>query len=107
MVPPPSAYGRCIAKRPIGYMKKVARPAETEKVRRWNGVEANANELDGFRVWVVWGLTAPPERAADPDQFPPGGPGNDLAVTIAAGNDPEFAKADDDHRWVMLVEGDE
>jgi hypothetical protein len=85
----------------------VTRPVESDKVRRWSGVLAAANELDEFRVWVVWGLAAPPEQAADPDQYPPGAPGNDLAVIIASENDPEFAQADDDHRWVMLVEGDE
>jgi hypothetical protein len=89
----------------------MARPAETDKVRRWNGVVANANDLENFRVWVVWGLAAPPDHGAeeeeDTDVYPPGGPPTDLAVEIAAENDPEFAAADDDHRWVMLVEGDE
>ena len=86
----------------------MARPTESYKVRRWNGVVANANELDKFRVWVVWGLAAPPEHGAeDPDLYPPGGPPTDLACEIAADNDPEFAAANDDHRWVMLVEGDE
>jgi hypothetical protein len=87
----------------------MARPAETDKVRRWNGVVANANDLEKFRVWVVWGLAAPPEHGAeeDSDLYPPGGAATDLAIEIAAENDPEFAAADDDHRWVMLVEGDE
>ena len=85
----------------------MARPAETDKVRRWNGVVANANDLEEFRVWVVWGLAAPPEHAAEPERYPPGGEPTDLAFEMAADNDPEFAAADDDHRWVMLVEGDE
>src|SRR5437764_6676054 len=85
----------------------MARRAETDKVRRWNGVVANANDLDEFRVWVVWGLAAPPEHGAEPERYPPGGPPTDVAIDIAADNDPEFAAADDDHRWVMLVEGDE
>jgi len=87
----------------------MARPAETDKVRRWNGVVANANDLEKFRVWVVWGLAAPPEHAAtdDPDLYPPGAPPTRLATEIAEENDAEFAAADDDHRWVMLVEGDE
>ena len=87
----------------------MARPAESDKVRRWNGVVANADELEKFRVWVVWGLAAPPEHAADddPDLYPPGAPPTDLAIEMAADSDPEFAAADDDHRWVMLVEGDE
>jgi hypothetical protein len=85
----------------------VTRPAETDKVRRWNGVVANANELDEFQVWVVWGLAAPPEIAADPERYPPGAEGNDLAITIASDADPEFAQADEFHRWIMLVEGDE
>ena len=87
----------------------MARLTETDKVRRWNGVVANANELENFRVWVVWGVAAPPEHGAedDPDLYPPGGPPTDIAIGIAAENDREFAAADDDHRWVMLVEGDE
>ncbi|HEV3354636.1 MAG TPA: hypothetical protein VG076_17030 [Acidimicrobiales bacterium] len=87
----------------------MARPAESDKVRRWNGVVANANDLEKFRVWVVWGLAAPPDHGAeeDADLYPPGGAATDLAIEIAAENDPEFAAADDDHRWVMLVEGDE
>jgi hypothetical protein len=87
----------------------MARPAETDKVRRWNGVVANANDLEKFRVWVVWGLAAPPEHGAeeDSDLYPPGGPATDIAIEIAAENDAEFAGADDDHRWIMLVEGDE
>ncbi len=78
-------------------------------MRRWNGVVANADDLETFRVWVVWGLGAPPDHGAeeDADRYPPGAPATDVAVGIAAANDPKFAKADDDHRWVMLVEGDE
>jgi hypothetical protein len=85
----------------------VSRPAESDKVRRWNGVVAHANELDEFQVWVVWGLAPPPEHAADPDLYPPGARATDIAVQMACDADPEFAAADDDHRWVMLVEGDE
>jgi hypothetical protein len=85
----------------------MTRPAETDKVRRWNGVVANANELEEYRVWVVWGLAAPPEHAAEPERYPDGEPANDIALTIASENDPAFAAADDDHRWIMLVEGDE
>src|SRR5437764_12089419 len=85
----------------------MARLTETDKVRRWNGVVANANDLESFRVWVVWGVAAPPEHGAedDPDLYPPGGPPTDIAIGIAAENDREFAAADDEHRWVMLVEG--
>jgi len=85
------------------------RQGHTEKLRRWNGVVADANDLETFRVWVVWGVAAPPEHGADDDPglYPPGAPPSDIAVDIAAGNDPAFAAADDDHRWVMLVEGDE
>jgi hypothetical protein len=85
----------------------MTRPAETDKVRRWHGVVANANDLDERRVWVVWGLAAPPEHAAEPERYPPGDAANDIAVEIASENDPDFAEADDDHRWIMLVEGDE
>jgi hypothetical protein len=88
----------------------MARHTESEKVRRWDGVVAVANDLDEERVWVVWGLAAPPEHAAAPDDdaIPEGGePANDIAVAIAAGADPDFAAADDDHRWIVLVTGDE
>ncbi|MCU1452807.1 MAG: hypothetical protein JWN46_953 [Acidimicrobiales bacterium] len=69
---------------------------------------ANADDLDERRIWVVWGLAAPPEIAAAPDdQYPPGRPANDLALRIAAEHDPEFAAADEWHRWAELVEGDE
>jgi hypothetical protein len=86
----------------------MTRRAESSKVRRWNGVVANANELEEYRVWVVWGLAAPPEIAAEPDdRYPPGAPAPDLAVRMAEQADPEFAAADDLHRWIMLVEGDE
>jgi hypothetical protein len=70
---------------------------------------ANADELDEYRVWVVWGLAAPPEYAAEPDdRYPEGGvPAPDLAVHMAENADPEFAAADDLHRWIMLVVGDE
>jgi hypothetical protein len=76
-------------------------------VRAWNGVVANADDLDERRVWVVWGLAAPPEIAAVPDIYPKGKPANDIATAIASGNDPDFAAADESHRWIMMVEGDE
>src|SRR4051794_401713 len=87
----------------------MARPVETDKVRRWDGVTAAANEIGEFRVWVVWGVTTPPEHAAvvDEDHFPPGAAGNDIATALASQSDPEFADADDDYRWVMIVEGSE
>jgi hypothetical protein len=85
----------------------MARPAETAKVRRWNGIIPNANELDEFRAWVVWGLAAPPEIAAEPERYPAGAPADDIALAIASSADPEFAAADEWHRWIMLVQGDE
>jgi hypothetical protein len=52
--------------------------------------------------WVVWGLTAPPGRARDD-----GIPAPALAVKMAELADPEFAAADDHHRWIILLEGNE
>jgi hypothetical protein len=85
----------------------MTRRAEAKGVRPWNGVVAHRNDLDERRVWVVWGLAAPPEIAAVPDEYPKGRPATDLAVTIASERDPEFAAADQRHRWIMMVEGDE
>jgi hypothetical protein len=85
----------------------MTRRAESPKVRRWNGVVANANDVQEAGVWVVWGVAAPPEHAAVPEVYPDGEPAPDIAIAIAADNDPEFAAADDDHRWAMLVEGKE
>jgi hypothetical protein len=89
------------------------RRAEASGVRRWDGDVAAANDLDEVRTWVVWGLgadPATPERAAAPaeaDDEPIGRPGNDIAVTIAAGNDEEWAAAPEFDRWVVLIDADE
>ena len=87
------------------------RRAEARGVRQWDGDVAAANELDEVRTWVVWGLGADPsvpERAAAPeDEEPQGRPGTDIAGTIAADNDAEWAAADEMDRWVVLVDADE
>lgn len=91
----------------MGVASVMARPAESSNVRPWDGVVASADDLDERRVWVVWGLAAPPEYAAVPDIYPRGSPANDLAIQMASERDPEFAAADELHRWIMLVQGDE
>jgi hypothetical protein len=87
------------------------RRAEAQDVRRWDGDVAAADDLDEVRTWVVWGVgadPATPERAAAPDDDEPRGrPGNDIARTIAAGNDPEWASAPEWDLWVVLLEADE
>jgi hypothetical protein len=85
----------------------MTRRAEARGVRPWSGVVAADDRLGEERLWVVWGLAAPPEIAAVPDVYPEGGPPTDVAIAIASTEDPEFAAADENHRWVMLVEGDE
>ena len=93
--------------RPSGYNGGMTRRAEARRVRPWHGVVAAADRNDEVRSWVVWGLAAPPEIAAVPDAYPEGAPANDIATAIAAAEDPEFAAADAQHRWAMLVQGDE
>jgi hypothetical protein len=87
------------------------RRAEARDVRQWDGDVAADNQLDEVRTWVVWGVgadPATPERAAAPDgEEPRGRPGNDLARTIAEGNDPEWAGAAEWDRWVILLDADE
>jgi hypothetical protein len=56
------------------------RRAEADDVRDWEGVVAEANELDEVRSWVVWGLGADKETAAEPERAErPGEPGTDIA----------------------------
>jgi hypothetical protein len=87
------------------------RRAEARDVRPWDGVVAADSDLDEVRTWVVWGVgadPATPERAASlEDEEPVGRPGNDIAATIAATNDPEWADAPDWDRWLILLEADE
>ena len=78
--------------------------------RAWDGVVAEANDLDEVRTWVVWGDGPTPEREADPRAIvtPPGmRPGNDIAEDIARGVDPGWAELSPDERWLALVELDE
>jgi hypothetical protein len=84
------------------------RRAEAEDVRAWDKGVAERNELDENRAWVVWGVGATDERAADPDRAAelPGEPGNDIATEIARERDPDW-NADDDASWVRVVEADE
>ena len=51
--------------------------------------------------WVVWGLTGADDAPDD------GMPAPALAVRMAELADPEFATADADDRWIVLVEGEE
>jgi hypothetical protein len=87
------------------------RRAEARDVRSWDGVVAAGNDLDEVRTWVVWGVganPATPERAAAPDdEEPRGRPGNDIARTIAAERDPEWANTPEWDLWVILLEADE
>jgi hypothetical protein len=87
------------------------RRAEARDVRQWDGEVAAANDLDEVRTWVVWGVgadPATPDRAAAPeDEEPRGRPGNDIARTIAAENDPEWASTPDWDGWVILLDADE
>src|SRR5205823_9009487 len=94
-----------------GRVKEVAmtnRRAEAEGVRDWDKGVAERNELDEHRAWVVWGVGATDERAADPDRAAelPGEPGNDIATEIARERDPDF-NPDADTSWVRVVEADE
>ncbi len=92
------------------------RRAEARGVRQWDHDVAAANELDEVRTWVVWGLGADPAtpgRAAapdvDPDEDEPetGRPANDIAASMAAERDPEWAGRPDYDRWAVLLEADE
>ncbi|MDQ4096925.1 MAG: hypothetical protein M3144_03515, partial [Actinomycetota bacterium] len=87
------------------------RRAEASDVRQWDGDVAARNDLDEVRTWVVWGVGADPstpDRAAAPeDEEPRGRPGNDIARTIAAENDPEWANTAEWDVWVILLDADE
>ncbi|HEX2274834.1 MAG TPA: hypothetical protein VHG90_13245 [Acidimicrobiales bacterium] len=91
------------------------RRAEAPGVRQWDHDVAAANELDEVRTWVVWGLGADPavpDRAAapevDPEDAPEAGrPANDIAWSMAAERDPEWASEPDYDRWVVLLDADE
>ncbi len=83
------------------------RRAEADDVRSWDRGVAEANELNEVRAWVVWGVGAPPERAAEPEEAEAraGEPGSDIAHQMAAERDPEWADSDD--AWVSIVRADE
>lgn len=87
------------------------RRAEAAGVRQWDGDVAAANDLDEVRTWVVWGMgadpSAPERAAAEEDQDVVGRPANDLAQTIAADSDPDWANTTDWDRWVILLDADE
>jgi hypothetical protein len=87
------------------------RRAEARDVRQWDGVVAAGNDMDEVRTWVVWGVGADPAtpgRAAAPDdEKPRGRPGNDIARTIAAERDPEWAGTPEWDLWVVLLDADE
>ena len=84
------------------------RKAEAPGVRPWDGVVAEANELDDVRHWVVWGTGPPPERAAERERAErPGEPGNDIAWTIARRQDSEWSEGDDPANWVVILEAKE
>jgi hypothetical protein len=84
------------------------RPAESPRARAWNRDVANENELTEVRPWVIWGETAPPERAAEDDLDPlPGDAGNDLAWEIAMDQDEDWAAQRDDDSFVQVWEADE
>jgi hypothetical protein len=93
------------------------RRAEAPGVRQWDHDVAAANELDEVRTWVVWGLGADPvvpDRAAAPEVDPEdvavaevGRPANDIAWSMAAERDPEWASEPDYDRWVILFDADE
>jgi hypothetical protein len=83
------------------------RRAEANDVRSWDRGVAEANDLAEVRAWVVWGVGAPPERAAQPEdaEARAGEPGNDIAHQMAAERDPEWAESQD--AWVSVVRADE
>jgi hypothetical protein len=82
------------------------RRAGSDELRDWDGVVAEANELDEVRAWVVWGLGAEAETAAEPERAErPGEPGTDVAWKMAEQLDPEWAESE--HRWVVILEADE
>ncbi len=97
------------------------RRAGASGVRQWDHDVAAANELDEVRTWVVWGLGADPalpERAAAPEadveidaedetEAAVGRPANDIARSMAADRDPEWASQPDYDRWVVLYDADE
>jgi hypothetical protein len=84
------------------------RKAEASDVRAWDGVVAEANQLDEVRHWVVWGTGPSAERAAEPERTErPGEPGNDIAWTIARRRDPDWANGDDTSMWVVVLEAEE
>lgn len=91
------------------------RRAEAPGVRQWDHDVAAANDLDEVRTWVVWGLGADPavpDRAAAPEEAdeeaPDGGrPASDIAWSMAAERDPEWASEPDYDRWVVLLDADE
>jgi hypothetical protein len=91
------------------------RRAEAPGVRQWDHDVAAANELDEVRTWVVWGLGADPvvpDRAAAPDVDPEdtpetARPANDIAWSMAAERDPEWAGEPEYDRWAILFDADE
>jgi hypothetical protein len=81
------------------------RRAEARDTREWQKDVAAANELEEVRTWVVWGVSAPPKRAAE-ERERPGRPGDEVARGIARTNDAEWPDGSDE-AWVILLEADE
>ncbi len=56
---------------------------KARNVREWEGVVGERNELDEVRAFVMWGVGAPPERAAVPEEAErPGKPASQVAMRI-------------------------
>jgi hypothetical protein len=69
---------------------------------------AAAGVGDEMRAWVVWGVGALPERAAEPEGADlPGEQAGDIARTMADRSDPEWARLPSDDKWAVIVEADE
>ena len=85
------------------------RKADPNETRNRNDVTPSRGGRDEIRSWVVWGLGADPERAAEPERAElPGEEGNDLAWEIASENDSEWAGSGSvETRWVRIVDADE
>jgi len=75
-------------------------------LRPWHGTAAADDDLDETRAWVVWGVGAPADRAAVPEDAPPEAETNEIARRIAETNDPGWSD-DPGPVWVGVVEGDE
>ena len=77
--------------------------------RDWQGAGATHGKADDVRSWVIWGVGADPERAAEPerDEDRPGEPGTDVAWEMAQDIDPDWASVPSEDRWVVVLEADE